>query len=112
MEEYNILYLDKYNGVYLIGNHLMNGLKYVIYDNITEEILSDYLDKYGQPKYIYENNSVRLFTAEEKAKYYPEPEASQLDRIEEEVNNIKISLEEYNTYKEAYNILTGVTADN
>lgn len=111
MEEYNVLYLDKYNGVYLIGNHVMD-LKHVVYNDVTKELLNDYLDKYGQPKYIYENNSVRLFTAEEKARYYPEPEASQLDRIEEEVNSIKISLEEYNTYKEAYNILTGVTADN
>lgn len=85
MEEYNVLYLDKYNGVYLIGNHVMD-LKHVIYDDVTEELLNDYLDKYGQPKYIYENNGVRLFTDEEKAMYYPEPEPSQLDRIEAAVN--------------------------
>ena len=82
MEDYNILYLDKHNGVYLIGNHVMSGLKHVIYNDVTEELLNDYLDKYGQPKYIYENNGVRLFTDEERAQYYPEPEPSQLDRIE------------------------------
>lgn len=106
MEEYNVLYLDKNNGVYLIGNHVMSDLKYVIYNDVTEELLYDYLDKYGQPKYIYENESVRLFTDEEKKMYYPEPEPSQLDRMEQEIQNIKTSIEEQNTYKTAYDELT------
>ena len=105
MEEYNVLYLDKHNGVYLIGNHVMN-LKHVIYDNVTEELLNDYLDKYGQPKYIYENNGVRLFTNEEKSHYYPELEASQLDRIEQQVSEVQSSLDSYNTYKINYLELT------
>ena len=37
---------------------------------------------------------------------YVEPEPSQLDRMEQEINNIKTSIEDYNTYKTAYNELT------
>ena len=37
---------------------------------------------------------------------YVEPEPSQLDRMEQEIQNVKTSIEDYNTYKTAYNELT------
>lgn len=85
MEEYNVLYLDEHNCLYLIGSHLIEECKHVIYNDVTEELLNNYLDERGKPLYIWENDTLRLLTDEEREQWFTD-EQTQLDRIEAAVN--------------------------
>jgi hypothetical protein len=88
-EVWNVLYLDNNDCIYLIGNHAVQEAKHVIYDDVTEELMNAYLDENGKPNYkAVEGKPVKL-TAEEKETLFPKSAPTQLDRIEESIQEIK-----------------------
>ncbi len=105
-EVWNVFYLDGNDCLYLIGNYAMEDCKHIIYEGDTTELINVYLDENGNPNYKWDGEKLVELTSEEKEMYFPKPQPSQLDRIEESIKEINTTLSVTNEYKQAYETLT------
>ena len=75
------------------------------YDGDYEVTVQIYFSKFVDGELVLDEEAYQAYL-NEQSKPQPEPKSSQLDRMEQEIQNIKTSIEEQNTYKQAYNELT------
>ena len=77
------LYLYPNNCIYTYSPDVsLRECKNIWVNEVSQEVFDNLLDAEDNPNYIYENETVRLLTQEEKKRLYPTPPQTQLDRIE------------------------------